>query len=182
MKDQKLFAIWMIFTISLLTIAMLAACQSQGPSPAPTQSKQTSVTGSWTFVKESSSNPGYAEWGDDQGWHIRQHIEFGRFKTNDERLNGWSTGYSGFDYQFEPDGKTLIKMTSYGISTVSSDEAGKDILWLCSNNGSAESNGDGVANVVCMGRGKYQGLRAEYSLSGNADVGGDYTLNGLIFE
>lgn len=181
MKYQKLFLILIILTIGLLTVAMLAACQSQGPSPAPTQNKQTSVTGTWTFIKESNTNPEYAEWGDEQGWHIRQHVEYGQYKTGDDRLNGWSISYSNYDYQFESDGKTLIKATSFGLSTGSSDEAGKDVLWLCNINSSWDKNWDGIFNVVCNGRGKYQGLRAEYTLLGNASST-DYKLSGFIIE
>ncbi len=182
MKDHKLFVIGMTITISLLTIALLAACQSQAQSPAPTQSKQTSVTGSWTFVKESSVNPEYAEWGDDQGWHVRQNVEYGQIKTNYEKLTGWSISYINYDYQFEADGKTLIQAIGYGTSTSSSDKAGKDILWLCSVISSFKANGDGTANVSCNGRGKLQGLRAEFTISGNATKGGDYTINGFIIE
>jgi hypothetical protein len=114
--------------------------------------------------------------------HYRALPETYKFETSDERLNGTSSGLNNYDIVLESDQETWKSVGFYGISTITSDEPGKDILWLCTHTAVKKEGGVTIVNFVCSGNGVNKGLKAEVTLTGNNETPTEYELKGVITE
>jgi hypothetical protein len=169
MKNKLHLIIVAILCLGILILAA-TACE---------RSKETGFTGKLTFLEEAVEAQ---EWTDDQGFHMRAKPMKYKYESSDERINGWASELNNFDIKLASDQETWKSMEVYSTSTITSDEAGKDILWLCQAMGASDEEGKLSVDIACTGRGKYQGLKAEFTVTGSDKTFPEYEIKGVIIE